>query len=86
MKPRRIEVIWEDHHERDGQGAALSTAELSPMLWKSTGYLVAENDSMLELARDISANKDVTDVGASLRIMKKNIVKRSDKRGCRDDD
>jgi hypothetical protein len=79
-KPRKIEVIWEDHHERDGQGASLLPHELKPMLWKSVGYLVAENDAMVEIARDLSASGDVTDVGASLRLLKSSIVKRSDKK------
>jgi hypothetical protein len=77
---KRIEVTWEDHHERDGQGASLLPHELKPMAWKSTGYLVAENDTMIELARDISADRDVTDVGASLRLLKVNIIKRSDQK------
>lgn len=81
QSPKRIEITWEDHHERDGQGAPLAPGELVPMLWRSVGFLVAENENMLELVRDISADAGISDVGASLRILKKNIIKRSDKRG-----
>jgi hypothetical protein len=80
MKPKKIEVVWEDHHERDGQGASLLPHELKPMLWRSVGYLVAENDTMIELARDVSADRDVTDVGASLRLLKSSIISRSDQK------
>lgn len=80
-KPKKIEVWWEDHHERDGQGAPLTKDELKPLVWVSLGYLVSENDSMIELARDWSSDEGVIGVGASLRIMKKGILKRSDRRG-----
>jgi hypothetical protein len=81
VKPKKITVTWLDHHERGGQGEATTPDNLKPMLWTSIGFLVSENDTMLELVRDISADKDVTDVGASLRIMKNSIVTRSDRKG-----
>lgn len=39
---------------------------------------------MIEIVRDWSKDDNVIGVGASLRIMKKNIVKRSDQRGLDD--
>ena len=81
VKFKKIEITWLDHCERDGQGPILGHAELKPMTWKSCGYLVTENETMIELVRDVSADKDVTDVGASLRIMKNSIIKRSDRKG-----
>jgi len=81
MKPKKIEVDWHDHHERHGQGAALTKTELKPMVWRTRGYLVSENDELIEVVRDISLDPDVTDHGASMRIIKKNIIKRSDRKG-----
>jgi len=80
LKRKRITVFWEDHHERDGQGDPVDPEKLKPMIWESTGYLISENDAMLEIARDISSDQDVYGVGASLRIMKKCILKRSDQK------
>jgi hypothetical protein len=81
MKPRKIEVDWFDHHERHGQGAALTDTELKPMAWRTRGYLVSENDNLIEVVRDIPLDNDVTDFGASMRILKKLIIKRSDRKG-----
>lgn len=80
MKPKKIEVTWYDHHERDGQGAATLRHELKPMTWRTRGYLVEENDEMIEVVRDIPLDRDVTDYGASMRIMKNSIVSRSDRK------
>jgi len=81
VKPRKIEVDWLDHHERHGQGEALTPDNLKPMLWRSRGYLVGENETLIEVVRDISLDPDVADFGASMRIMKSCIVRRSDKKG-----
>lgn len=78
MRPTRIEVDWLDHHERHGQGAALSKNELKPMVWRTRGYLVGENDELIEVVRDIPLDKDVNEYGASMRILKCCILKRSD--------
>lgn len=80
--PRKVEVTWLDHHDwSKDQVPITAPEELEPMIWKSTGYLVSENDTMLELVRDWPMSKGVTDIGAPLRILKSSIVKRSDKKG-----
>jgi len=82
MKPRKIEVIWRDHHDWEkGQVPITPPEELEPMIWISRGFLVSENDEMLELVRDLPMSKGVTDIGAPLRILINSIVKRSDKKG-----
>lgn len=79
-KPKVVTVVWEDHHERDGQGDVTEAEALKPFVWESTGYLVQENETMVELVRDISHDPAVPDIGASMRIMKKCILSRSDQR------
>lgn len=79
-KPKVIRVVWEDHHERDGQGEVTEPDALKPFVWESVGYLVGENELMLELVRDISHDPATPDIGASMRIMKKCILSRSDQK------
>jgi len=66
--PKRIEVVWEDHHVN-------ATPEARPYHIQTIGYLVNETESVLQLSlswdEDGSHWKDET-----VTIVKKCIVKR----------
>ncbi len=78
MKPKKIEVVWEDHHENNDWTEPTDEHRLAPQLIRTRGFLVQENDQMIEVARDIYVGGE--GIGSPLRIMKKCIVKRSDRR------
>lgn len=75
MKPRKITVVWEDHHENAEWTEATEQSQLSPLIVETRGWLVQENKAMIEVARDVY--KTGSGIGSPLRIMKKCILKRS---------
>lgn len=75
MKPREITVSWEDHHENPEWTEATEKSQLAPLIVKTRGYLVQENRTMIEVARDVYQTG--SGIGSPLRIMKKCILKRS---------
>jgi len=82
MKAKKIEVHWEDHHEIDGNSEPTDPENLRPVIWETRGYLLTENEHMLEVAREITRTPQAYPAGATVRIMKKCIVYRSDKKGA----
>ena len=80
MKAKKIEVHWEDHHEKDGTADPTDPKHLKPVVWETRGYLVSDNGDMIEVSRDITKTPDTYSIGAPVRIMTKNILYRSDKK------
>lgn len=80
-----IKVVWADHHESD---AAWDTAGAEPAsaLFESRGWLIYEDDNILELSNSKPLNdaggKDLW--GRPLRLIKSAIVSRSDNKGKAD--
>lgn len=76
----RIEVIWEDHHsdEFDEWTEPSSAEELTPVLIQTSGYLVGESDSTIEISRDADHDQNDGSIGAPIRILKKCIVYRKE--------
>ena len=79
MKLPRIEVLWEDHNSNymDEWCEATPKNELKPTLVMTRGFLVSENNKMIEIARDLDMDKEEASIGAHIRILKSCIVKRS---------
>lgn len=75
MKYKSITVVWEDHHEDSEWTQPMDKSQLAPLIVKTRGYLVEENETMIEVSRDVYA--DGSGIGSPLRIMKKCILRRS---------
>lgn len=75
MKHKPITVVWEDHHENTEWTEPTDKTQLAPLVVRTRGYLVQENETMIEVARDVYA--DGSGIGSPLRIMKKCIVSRA---------
>lgn len=73
-----IVIAWQDHHERVNDpkewSAPTPPAELYPVIVYSSGYLVSQNDEMVELARDIYEEDGEVIAGGLMRIMRKCIL------------
>lgn len=72
-KPKRIEVVWKDHHACVLEGEPTDPEKLAPQIWRSTGYLVSKNAIMVEIVRDISDDGS-NSVDGALRIMRDCII------------
>lgn len=70
-------IVWEDHHEpdKDTWDDPTPTAELGPVVAHTVGFVLSENDTMIEVARDYY-EADGLSAGAFFQIMKKCIVAR----------
>ena len=75
--PMRAEVVcWIDHSEPVNKTAwdvPTHPDHLYPCVVFSTGFVLSENDQVLEIARDIS---EYGSIGAALHILKKCIIYR----------
>lgn len=70
-------IAWEDHHSKaDESEWAKPTApeDLKPLVIRSVGFIVSENDQMIELARDAYLDDSNLIVSGHMRILKKCIV------------
>ena len=76
-----VEVHWEDHHDeideegRHGWAKPTPIEELKPLIIKTVGYLVGQNDEMVEIARGYISEADAHDpIDCPMRVIRKNIV------------
>jgi len=80
MKYRQIRVVWMDHHESEDTWAKPTPEDkLEPATVESIGWLLGENDIMLEMTSHLSRDQDDNTQGRPMRIVKAAILYRSDK-------
>lgn len=72
VKLKQIYVEWLDHHEATEETTATEKDELEPVTVHTCGFLISENATMIEVARDAYEGR----FSPPLRIMKNCIVKR----------
>ena len=72
-RPKKVEIVWKDHHACIQEGEATDPEKLAPQIWRSTGYLVSQNGTMVEIVRDLSDDGS-TAVDGALRIMRDCII------------
>lgn len=66
--PKRVEVLWEDHH-------LAATDETRPYLISSIGYLVEETDQALKLAPSVGEDGTIWD-DETITLIKKCVIRR----------
>ena len=71
-------ILWEDHHEpdKDTWDSPTPADKLGPVIVHTVGFVVSENDMIIEVARDYYADDGEMLAGAFLQIMAKCIVSR----------
>jgi hypothetical protein len=72
-----VRVIWEDHHSKSDEsewGQPTPPDYLKPILVRSAGFIVSENEDMIELARDAYMDEDELVISGPIRILRKCIV------------
>ena len=80
MKYKQIKIVWMDHHESENTWANPTPPDkLQPATIESIGWLLGENDIMLEMTSHLSLDKDDNEQGRPMRIVKAAILYRSDK-------
>ena len=72
-RPKKVEIVWKDHHACIQEGEPTDPEKLAPQVWRSTGYLVSQNAIMVEIVRDISDDGS-TAIDGALRIMRDCII------------
>lgn len=80
-RPRFIKVVWEDHHESDAAWAGAGE-EPCAALFESRGWLIYEDDKIIELSNSKPLNSaGGADLwGRPLRLVKSALVSRSDRK------
>lgn len=80
-RPRFITVKWNDHHESDDAWAPAGE-EPQPAQFESRGYLIYEDETILEITNTIPLNEvgGVDLYGRPLRLLKSAVYFRSDDR------
>lgn len=70
-KPKRkpVTIVWRDHHACVLEGEPTEPDKLIPQIWRSVGFLVSQNDHMVEIVRDVSDDGS-NQVDGALRIMR----------------
>lgn len=73
-----IEVEWADHWiENEDISIEKAITDTKPMVGKYSGYLIHETKQMLVIASNIW--EETKECGPTMYIMKKSIIRRSDK-------
>ena len=74
-----IEVDWADHWiENEDISLEEAIKDTMPMVGKYSGYLIHETKQMLVIASNLWP--ETNEVGPTMYIMKKSIIKRSDRK------
>lgn len=80
-RPKFITVRWMDHHgSSDTWSDPTEPKDLKPARIESRGWIISENAEMLEISAHRPLDKDDTEWGRPMRIVKSAIFFRSDQR------